>query len=680
MIQLSVLSPPGRLFANQGVTAMAALPVVAASAAPSSRAAPSHVDLQKLYPHSAAMQAASASQVPILHQYLVNNHELVVAMVRSWSAKGVREVEQPVVNALLGVAELTRTALPVLQACLGDEISHAQSELALTRASSGSNRLSTAFIRARGLSWLRAALRAPTTALFESPEEMEIDPARLANPLHVAVNCNALLKHCRQFVQQIVESANSADAELRQLVRFIHKTAEAKFPNSGHVGAVSLLFHRYLCPALLLPDQYRFMDSQASKRSPTDLRRRLTLVSKVIQNLASGAMFPAEDCMSVLNPFMEQTFQKFRLFVVAFCTPDNNADQFVIADRPFNTSEVLTSSGDINTIAPYLSDIASKVNIVTPATPVASTVSAAPAPVVSQVKPVVSLQALANSELHQRRARSDILSFCSPEFKGIIEVLLASDHRKAVEIAQALSASSEAKDIEKVATALLNVMDTSNSTVSFLSAVMTGEIDSTDSAGTLFRSTSIASRLIAHFMKMNATKWLRAAARESITEISASDSAFEIDPIKLGEVSAETLASNQQTLAGMCSKLMDQIFASAAAAPPVVREVSRQLFLLVRRKFPDAGHSAVGGLLFLRYLCPALLAPDQFNMYEVGYPNVVRKSSSVTRRFILIAKVIQNLANGIEFGGKEEYMGPLGVLLAPYASKMSNFIDAFVVR
>jgi Ras GTPase-activating protein 1 len=79
-------------------------------------------------------------------------------------------------------------------------------------------------------------------------------------------------------------------------------------------------------------------------------------------------------------------------------------------------------------------------------------------------------------------------------------------------------------------------------------------------------------------------------------------------------------------------------------------------------------------------LCPALLAPDQFNMYEVGYPNVVRKSSSVTRRFILIAKVIQNLANGIEFGGKEEYMGPLGVLLAPYASKMSNFIDAFVVR
>jgi hypothetical protein len=58
----------------------------------------------------------------------------------------------------------------------------------------------------------------------------------------------------------------------------------------------------------------------------------------------------------------------------------------------------------------------------------------------------------------------------------------------------------------------------------------------------------------------------------------------------------------------------------------------------------------VGGFLFLRFFCPAIISPEGFGLLPEP-PNVKAR-----RCFVLIAKALQNLSNGVMFGQKEQYM------------------------
>lgn len=86
-------------------------------------------------------------------------------------------------------------------------------------------------------------------------------------------------------------------------------------------------------------------------------------------------------------------------------------------------------------------------------------------------------------------------------------------------------------------------------------------------------------------------------------------------------------------------------------------------------KFPDARHTAVAGFLFLRFLCPAIVAPESHGGRDFQTPpcitadgsgfvsGVIGKKSvsrDVRRSLTLVAKVLQQLGNGVEFGKKEE--------------------------
>jgi hypothetical protein len=46
---------------------------------------------------------------------------------------------------------------------------------------------------------------------------------------------------------------------------------------------------------------------------------------------------------------------------------------------------------------------------------------------------------------------------------------------------------------------------------------------------------------------------------------------------------------------------------------------------------------------------------------------------------VLISKVIQNLANGIEFGSKEEFMKPTNDFIMAHMDEMQNFLDRISV-
>jgi neurofibromin 1 len=85
-------------------------------------------------------------------------------------------------------------------------------------------------------------------------------------------------------------------------------------------------------------------------------------------------------------------------------------------------------------------------------------------------------------------------------------------------------------------------------------------------------------------------------------------------------------------------------------------------------KFQEAKYTAVGAFIFLRFFCPAIVAPESEKL--VNEP----PSKEMRRGLLLIAKVIQNLANNVLFGAKEQYMYPLNDFLTQNIYRVTTFL------
>lgn len=127
------------------------------------------------------------------------------------------------------------------------------------------------------------------------------------------------------------------------------------------------------------------------------------------------------------------------------------------------------------------------------------------------------------------------------------------------------------------------------------------------------------------------------------------------------------------------------------------------ILAFIQNKFPNntvAIRSAVSGFCFLRFICPALASPDsevykiinaQEDIFLSNYDLVKDPKLKEfklpklldavdRRRLILLTKIIQNLANGVTFGAKENYLIPLNDLLIKAIPKRNLFLDALAAN
>ena len=91
-------------------------------------------------------------------------------------------------------------------------------------------------------------------------------------------------------------------------------------------------------------------------------------------------------------------------------------------------------------------------------------------------------------------------------------------------------------------------------------------------------------------------------------------------------------------------------------------------------RFPEAKYTAVGAFVFLRFFCPAIVAPEVEGLVSNA------PSKEMRRGLLLIAKVVQNLANNVLFGAKEPYMFPLNDFLAQNIYRVTTFLREISVR
>jgi hypothetical protein len=196
------------------------------------------------------------------------------------------------------------------------------------------------------------------------------------------------------------------------------------------------------------------------------------------------------------------------------------------------------------------------------------------------------------------------------------------------------------------------------------------EILSTKSSGVIFRSNTLATKCVDTFSKLIGQSFLHHVLHEHVVSINEDKKSCEIDPSKIEK--GESVAQNRAHLCQITEQITTSIFNSADLVPLQLREVFHGIQTTITEHWPEdatSRYTAVSGFIFLRFFNPAILGPKLFGLLDV-FPSFV-----TSRKFTLISKILQNLANLVEFGQKEPFLTDMNEFIVANMDGMKNFLD-----
>lgn len=220
-------------------------------------------------------------------------------------------------------------------------------------------------------------------------------------------------------------------------------------------------------------------------------------------------------------------------------------------------------------------------------------------------------------------------------------------------------------------------------------------------------------------------EFLQHALQDILLELWDSTESYEVNPKLLTDDS--DLVANQERLEALADRVLDRICAAAPLFPYQVAKIYRvletEMLRLLDRKSnasvprlsaigedplprtsderksntslprlssvgedfgssrddPMAATAAareefvmhLGGLVFLRFICPALVLPHKMHLT----PDDAAPSKTLQRTLVLVAKLFQSLANNTEYGAREDYMMPFNAFLTRNRCKLLRFYD-----
>ncbi|KAI9809635.1 MAG: hypothetical protein M1825_000067 [Sarcosagium campestre] len=223
-------------------------------------------------------------------------------------------------------------------------------------------------------------------------------------------------------------------------------------------------------------------------------------------------------------------------------------------------------------------------------------------------------------------------------------------------------------DVDELTLSLLTIFESRGRGLDLLKALIEHEVAHTEMESELLRRNCVATKMLSAFARWKGFDYLRSTLGQVLERlIQSSDQLdFELDPTRTA--SPEELENHASELCYVTKILITDICSSADKVPPTFRKICFTIATAVTPRFPEAKFTAVGAFVFLRFFCPAIVAPD-----SEGLVNSV-PTKEMRRGLLLIAKVVQNLANNVLFGAKEPYMYSLNDFLVENIYKVTTFL------
>jgi len=197
------------------------------------------------------------------------------------------------------------------------------------------------------------------------------------------------------------------------------------------------------------------------------------------------------------------------------------------------------------------------------------------------------------------------------------------------------------------------------------------EILNTTSSATLFRGSSIATKLLYfHFFDRTGIEYLKKTVlRTILTGVTSCNYCLEVDPSKIEQPSDVNTEENLKKVLSISQSFLDTIFGSIDDFPLSFRRLLRHAQDEVTKRFPEMRRLVVGGFTFLRFFCPAIVTPQRFGLMTE------QPSRDNQRGLVLISKLLQNLANDVEYDGQKENYSNMNDFIKANRAGLINWFD-----
>lgn len=249
-------------------------------------------------------------------------------------------------------------------------------------------------------------------------------------------------------------------------------------------------------------------------------------------------------------------------------------------------------------------------------------------------------------------------------YRKLIDLFTEDD----LTIALALCEVASVGDIDEIAQLILAIFRNDHEkTLRLIKIVVEKEVIKTESPANLFRRNSMATRLLTIFAKHEGSDYLKRTLQPYLIKLvnDSVDKSYEIDPAKIQYGDKN---SNLENLKNACQGFVDAI-TNSQGIPSCFVDLCTFIAKVVTEKFGGSPLPAVGGFIFLRFFCPAIVSPDGHELV-----NIPQSSKELRRGLVLCTKVIQNLANNVLFGIKETFMIELNEFLKANITPVTGFL------
>lgn len=140
----------------------------------------------------------------------------------------------------------------------------------------------------------------------------------------------------------------------------------------------------------------------------------------------------------------------------------------------------------------------------------------------------------------------------------------------------------------------------------------------------MFRGNSLATKAMEAYMKLVAADYLQETLGDYVKQVLESNDSCEVDPLKLGNHSGNTLERNQQNLIHQANIAWNRILHSVFRFPLQLKYVFNALRMrLEESKRIGLTDNLISSSIFLRFLCPAILSPSLFKLVISYLENLI---------------------------------------------------------
>ncbi|OJD16775.1 hypothetical protein ACJ73_08851 [Blastomyces percursus] len=130
---------------------------------------------------------------------------------------------------------------------------------------------------------------------------------------------NMLTDIANTFLETIIEGLEETPYGIRWICKQIRSLSRRKYPDAQDQTICTLIggffFLRFINPAIVTPRSYMLIEATPSDKP----RRTLTLVAKMLQNLANKPSYAKEPYMAKLQPFIHDNKERVNKFLLDLC-------------------------------------------------------------------------------------------------------------------------------------------------------------------------------------------------------------------------------------------------------------------------------------------------------------------------------------------------------------------------